>query len=134
MPASSGWITLTRPVGTILPCAVAMMSIWPRQAHAMAISRKAMMDAAMARPTGDAGVSVISSAAGRKSRSSRPSLLPRHGRTGAPLALADFMEARLQPVEIGVAPIAAHQFVVTAILDQAPPLQGQDPIGAPHRP
>src|SRR5579871_6554310 len=118
MPASSGWITFTRPFGTILPRAVAMMSIWPMQAQPIAIRRNAMIAAATPRPTGEAGVSVISSAAGRKSYSSRLSARPRHGGMVAALALADFMESCLQPMEIGIAPVAAHEFVVTAVLDE----------------
>ncbi len=68
MPVSSGWMVLVRPVGTILPEAVAMMSTWPKIAQTTAIAKNRMMVAPMARPTGDAGVSRISSAAGRNWR------------------------------------------------------------------
>ena len=67
--ASSGWISLVLPLGTILPLAVTTMSTLPNVAQASATQKMAMMVAPTARPTGDGGVSAISSAAGRKASS-----------------------------------------------------------------
>src|SRR6202035_6133182 len=66
-PLSSGWTTLVRPVGTILPGAVAMMSTELKIAHDSATTKNRMTHLAIARPTGEGGVSIISSAAGRNS-------------------------------------------------------------------
>jgi hypothetical protein len=52
-------------VGTILPCAVAMMSTWPNVSQPIAIAKNSINVAPMARPTREASVSRISSAAGR---------------------------------------------------------------------
>src|ERR1017187_3748424 len=67
---SRGWTTLVRPVGTILPGAVAMMSTEPMQAHKSAMTQNTMIQAAMRRPAGFGGVSMTSMAAGRNSISS----------------------------------------------------------------
>ena len=45
-PTSNGCTTLLRPVGTILPCAVAMMSTWPNQAQASATQKRGDDDVA----------------------------------------------------------------------------------------
>src|SRR5258708_11681253 len=71
LAVSSGWMILVLPLVTILPGAVAMMSISPMQDQATAKTAMAMMVAPSSLPIGEAGVSMISSAAGRKSRSSR---------------------------------------------------------------
>ena len=86
---SNGWITLLRPLGTILPCAVAMMSIVPQIAQAIARQKTLMMTTAIARPTGEGGVSTISKAAGRKaiSRSRRRAT----GRGNTTTELVDFI-------------------------------------------
>ena len=63
----------------------------------------------MARPIGDGGVSTISSAAGRKASSARERL-----------ALVEDMDSCLQFVESCVAAGRAHEFVVRAVLDEAP--------------
>src|SRR5262249_48628328 len=104
-PVSNGWTTLVLPLGTIFPGADATMAIVPQQAQASAAQNSRMMLTAVARPTGDGGVSTISSAAGRNASSS-PRLLRarRNGMTrgiGAPgaAASADFMNARLQPMQ-----------------------------------
>jgi hypothetical protein len=41
-------MVLVRPVGTILPDAVAMMSTWPKTAQAIASTKNRMMVAAIA--------------------------------------------------------------------------------------
>ena len=48
-------------------------------------------------------------------------------------ALADFMDATLQSVERRVAPAPANQFIVSAILDQAPMVERQDAVGEANR-
>src|SRR5260221_12040495 len=71
LAGSSGWMILVLPWVTILPGAVAMMSISPIQDQATAKTAMAMMVRPKSLPIGEAGVSMISRAAGRKSRSSR---------------------------------------------------------------
>src|SRR6516165_154366 len=97
----------------ILPAADATISTWPKNAHASARQHRAMMLNTIVRPTGDGGVSTISSAAGRNASSclSRPLLVREGGgafRTfGAALCdvcLAHCMDARLQPMQRRVAP------------------------------
>src|SRR3954447_9084336 len=114
-------MVLVRPVGTILPEAVAMMSTRPNTPHATASTKNSMMVAAIARPAGEAGVSRISSAAGRNWRA--VSCWPHRGRSAfAPLsfgkASTDDMEPGLHLVKGGVAPGALDQLVVGAVLDQ----------------
>src|SRR5207249_4867799 len=48
-PVSNGWMTLLRPLGMILPVAVATMSTLPRQAQATASTNTAMIVAPIAR-------------------------------------------------------------------------------------
>jgi hypothetical protein len=62
-------MTFVRPLGMILPCAVATISTLPMQAQPNARTNTAMIVAPMARPIGDGGVSTISSAAGKKASS-----------------------------------------------------------------
>src|ERR1700722_1767464 len=137
-------MVLVRPVGTILPDAVAIMSTWPKTAQITAIRKNRMIVAPMARLTGEAGVSTISSAAGRNCRavSSRrrrslttlgrlslsPFLSPSLGK-----ASTDDMQPRLQLMEGGIAPGPCHQFVVAAILYQPAALDVDDPVGMAHR-
>src|SRR5437660_3403362 len=83
-------MTFVRPLGMILPEAVATMSTVPRQAQASASTNTAMIVAPIARPIGDGGVSTISSAAGRKASSwSRRRRAPASGK--ATTALDVFM-------------------------------------------
>src|SRR5205085_11820563 len=114
-------MVLVRPVGTILPEAVAMMSTRPNTPQATAITKNRMMVAAIARPAGEAGVSSISSAAGRNWRA-LSSRLHRGRPALAPLffgnASTDDMEPRLHLVQRGVAPGALDELVVGAVLDQ----------------
>src|SRR6185312_7976249 len=157
-PVSNGWMTLVPPVTTILPGAVATMSIRPTDDQAIIATASTTMVQATARPIGEGGVSTISSAAGRNSVSARLRLLregtpsrklakpsaaetraaqPRPSqRTGAsracPSALSHFMESRLHHVQGGVAALAADQLVVRAVLDDLALLDGDDAIGAPH--
>lgn len=62
-------MTFTRPLGMIFPWAVVTISICPKQAHMMAMKKNAMIDQVRILPMGDGGVSRISRAAGRNSRS-----------------------------------------------------------------
>src|SRR5689334_17291703 len=135
-------MVLVRPVGTILPWAVAMMSTWPKTDHPVAMAKNRMTVAPTARPTGDAGVSRISRAAGRNCRpvSDRP--FATTGRLLLPLSFApsfalstvltlssDDMETRLDLMQHGVAPCLLDQLVMRAVLDQPTGLDGDDPVG-----
>src|SRR4051795_4832308 len=129
-------MVLVRPVGTILPAAVAMMSTRPNTPHASASTKNRMMVAPIARPAGEAGVSRISSAAGRNWRalSSRP----HRGRSAfAPLsfgeASTDDMESGLHLVQRGVAPGPLDELVVRAVLDQPSAFDGDDAVGMAYR-
>ena len=91
------------------------------------------------RPTGDGGVSTISSAAGRNASSclSRALLAREEGsaRTfgAAPCdGLADFMDARLEPMERRVAPASIDELVVGAVLHQSSAIDGDDAVGPAH--
>src|SRR5579883_189050 len=122
-----------RPVGTILPEAVAMMSTWPKYDQAIAAAKNRMIVAPMARPKGEAGVSMISSAAGRNSSSARRSPSRRgSGIKASERASACLMNPRLNAVEQGVAAAAPDQLVMAAILDDAAALDGDDAIGRAH--
>src|SRR6478752_4416178 len=130
-PVSNGWITFVRPVGMTLPGADAMMSILPKYAQASAAQNRTAMRMAIERPIGDAGVSTISSAAGRNASSS---LLRRSlGRVKTTTFLADFMDSTLQAVDRGIAPAGPDQFVVAAVLDQPASFDGHDAVGRPYR-
>src|SRR5947207_507944 len=103
------------------------MSTVPRQAHASAAKKTAMIVAPMARPIGEGGVSTTSSAAGRNSTSSLRRASP--ARATETTALADFINSRLQAVEHRILPAGAEQCVVSALLDDAPALDRDDAIG-----
>src|SRR6516164_7372592 len=117
---------LVWPVGMILPVAEATISTWPKKAHTSARQNRAMMLNTIVWPTGDGGVSTISSAAGRKASSclSRAFLVREEGsafRFGAApcdVCLADCMDARLEPMEHRVAPARIDELVVCAVLHQ----------------
>src|ERR1700682_3029821 len=100
----------------ICPCATATMSTVPTHAQAKATTNTAMMVKATARPIGDGGVSTISSAAGRNASSS----LRRSGPC-------------LEAIEGGISATGLDQIVMGAILDQAAPLDGDDPVGQSQR-
>src|SRR5436190_24267443 len=86
-----------------------------------------MMVAATARPAGDAGVSTISSAAGKNAVSSdlaRPADLG-----NATIFLTDFMDARLETIEVGVTSGRTDQLVVRPVLDDPPLFDGNNAMG-----
>src|SRR5882757_7631588 len=129
-------MVLVRPVGTILPDAVAMISTRPNTAHATASTKNRMIVAPIARPAGDAGVSRISSAAGRNWRA--VSCRPHRGSLiFVPLsfgnASTDDMEARLHLVKGGVASRPVHELVVSSVLDQPSAFDVDDAVGMAHR-
>src|SRR5262249_43788139 len=97
------------------------------------MAKNRMMVAPTARPTGEAGVSRISSAAGRNSHSALRRCGGAHSRDagGAAsfFASADFMEACLQPVQRRVATGFVHQLLVIAVFDDAAAFDGDDAIG-----
>src|SRR5260221_10096407 len=96
-----------------------------------ATRKTAMIVPPMARPAGEAGVSMISNAAGRNSSSSRRRRpVPAAAR---PMASSDdFMKTGLGTMENGIAPTLADQLVVTAVLDDVAVLDGDDAIGVPY--
>src|SRR5262249_28676626 len=122
---SNGWMTLTRLLGRIFPVADATISIVPHQAQTRATQNKTRIALPTARPSGDGGVSTISSAAGRNASSSRR--LPRGRRNGitrcadglGSASSADLMESSLQSMQRRIAAAGLDQYVVAAILDQA---------------
>src|SRR5262249_22096684 len=135
-------MTLLWPVGMILPVAEATMSTWPKNAHASARQKRAMMLNTIVRPTGDGGVSTISSAAGRNASSclSRPLLVREEGSTFrtfgvAPcdVCLADCMDARLEAMERRVAPLRIDELVVGTVLRQPAAIDGDDAVSPAHR-
>src|SRR6185437_4082823 len=82
------------------------------------------------RPVGDAGVSTISSAAGKKARSSSSQRVLVRRYATAPLN--DFMDTGLHTVKLGVRPAQPDQLVVSSILDQPAPIERDDAVRAPH--
>src|SRR5215468_5997956 len=126
-------MTLVRPVGTILPEEVAMMSTWPSVAQAIAAAKNAIIVAAMVRPAGDAGVSRISRAAGRNSSSMLRGFGPRNLTTLSDFGSTRVMETRLETVKRGVTAAGTDQIVVAAVFDQATSLDGDDAVCASDR-
>ena len=116
----------------------ATVSMVPHHDQTRAAQNSRMMTATILRPTGDGGVSTISSAAGRNANSS--SRLACTGRSGttpcvgeADIAdLADFMEPSLHPMQRRVAAAGLDQGVMGAVLDQAAALQRDDAIRRPY--
>src|ERR1051326_2964089 len=99
-------------------------------AHPTEQQKIAITVSATARPTGDAGVSTISSAAGRKAVSSALGLPESFGKET--MFLANFMEARLQTMEIGVASGGADQLVVGTVLDDSALFDCNNAVGPTH--
>ncbi len=86
-----------------------------------------------ARPIGDAGVSRISSAAGRNCRAVSTRCLGKlSNRRFCSALLANGMDSCLELVKHFVAAGPFDQFVMLSVLDQAAGLDGNDPIGMPH--
>src|SRR3954454_3433730 len=135
-PVSNGWTTLLRPLDTTLPVAEATMSIVPQADQASAAQTRSIRAIAMARPIGDGGVSVISSAAGRKATSLALRPFPfRNGITvcsgrAAGTVLADLINASLETMQGGVPAAGLDQRIMRAVLDQTAAFQGEDAIGA----
>src|SRR6266404_3658581 len=106
IPISKGWTTLVPSDGIILPGADATMSICPRAVHANAKQNIAMIVMATALPAGEAGVSTISSAAGRNAVSSALARTLAFG--NEMILLADFMDTCLKSIEHGVTATGAN--------------------------
>src|SRR5262249_38593979 len=130
-PVSNGWITFVRPLGMILPGAVATLSTRPNAAKATARQNRAITVAPIARPIGEGGVSVISSAAGRKANSCSLRRTRLCGK--AMIFLADVMDARLQVMQLRIATVAADQFLVITVLDDTAALDRNDAVDPAHR-
>src|SRR6185369_8711501 len=121
-PVSNGWMILVRLLGTTLPVADATISIVPHHDHSSAAQNSTMMVITMERPIGDGGVSMTSSAAGRKASSSRPDLTRRNGTTvsfhpAGSAVLDDFIDASLQAMQRRIASAGLDQRVMGAVLD-----------------
>src|SRR5271169_174233 len=71
VPGSSGWITLARPAISTLPGATARTSSRPKKDQQSARAKKAQIVSIRTTGKGDEGVSRISRAAGKNSRSRR---------------------------------------------------------------
>src|SRR5882672_8573981 len=130
MPVSKGWIILVRADGTIFPDAVAMMSTLPIAAQASATTKNATIVAPTARPTGEAGVSRISSAAGKNCNAMGSRVLVATA-SGDDMKVS--LSAGLQLMQGGIATRPLHKFVVCAILHNAPSFDRDDPIGIANR-
>src|SRR5262249_17885924 len=139
-PVSSGWITLVGPLGIILPCAEATISTSLIQAQATAAANTSPMVRPVARPTGDGGVSMISSAAGRNASSSL-SRLSRGPGKGMIFLLASFMDtalshrtdASLHTMQRSITAAASEQIFVGPVFDHPSALDRDDPIRVSQR-
>src|SRR5262245_6973125 len=108
-----------------------MMSTVPRQAQAIATPNTAINVSEIARPIGDGGVSIISSAAGRNASAS----LARSWRVPGIVASAladDFMDSRLQAVKGSIATAGSDQLVMGPVFDQPASFQGENPGTMPN--
>src|SRR5581483_2025179 len=130
IPISNGWTMLVPPEGTIFPGAEATMSMWPNEAHPTTKQNMAMIVAATTRPAGEAGVSTISNAAGKNAVSSALSRLRALGNGAADLA--NFMDPRLQTIQVGITSGRPTQLVMRAILDNPPLLDSDNAIGSTY--
>ncbi len=134
-PVSKGWMTLLRPLGTILPCAAAMMSIVPHDAQAIAKQKTLMMTRAIARPTGEvesrrapappAGMPI------RDCVGERP--VAGMGRRDWWISSrlndgSDRRQATLQPVQRRIPPAGTDQLVMGAVFDDATRLERNDAV------
>src|SRR5712692_8977282 len=127
-PVSNGCTTLVRPLGMILPGAVATMSTVPTDAQVSAAQNRVTTVTPIARPIGEGGVSTISSAAGRNASSCSV----RRGISffgNGMIFLADVMDSRLQVMQLRVAAVAADQLIMRAVFDDAAALDGDDAVG-----
>src|SRR6266536_329709 len=122
----------------IFPGAVATISTLPHTAHPRARQKNARILAPIARPIGDGGVSMTSSAAGRNAVSSPPRRTSfRFGKStifsadvmGARL---DVLNARLQVMQLRVPAAPAHQFIMGPVLDDTAALDRDDAVGATY--
>src|SRR5579883_36115 len=126
-------MSLVRPLGTILPGAVATMSTEPNDAHATAAQKIAMIVAPIARPIGEGGVSMISSAAGRKASSWPPRRSGGGLGKGTTVLSADAMEPRLEEMQLRVPTMRSDQLFMSAVLDYAAAFERDDTIGLADR-
>src|SRR5581483_5266058 len=123
---------LVRPLGMILPGAVATISTVPTHAQPSARQKTVMIVKAIARPRGEGGVSVISRAAGRKASSCAVRRAAGLGKVMT-WRLADVIDPSLHEMEVGVATVAPYQLVMGAVLDDAAALERDDAIGPADR-
>src|SRR5262252_8243178 len=119
-------MTLVRPLGMILPGATATMSTVPSAVQARATQKTPITAKERTWPTGDGGVSTISSAAGRNASSSV--LRARAAGRERTIFSTNFMETCLGAIQRGVSPTPLDEIVVRAVLDQPTPLDRHDPL------
>src|SRR4051794_36826383 len=132
IPPLSGWMTLLRPDGTTFPRAVATMSTCPKMAQINAMAKNTMIVPAMARPAGEAGVSMISREAGRNSRSSLARAGTGRRACNAPAISLYLLKSSLRAVEHRVSSTMAHQLVMRAVLYDPAMLDSDQPIDLPQ--
>src|ERR1700737_4859168 len=120
----------------ILPLETATMSTRPNHAQISASVKTATRQWAPRRPIGEGGVSTISRAAGRNSRSTLRMGLFWTGTTAVVIWRSFIRTAfgsGLHGVKLGVAAAAAQQVLMGAVLGDASALDSQDAVGDPHR-
>src|SRR5271170_6796471 len=136
LPVSSGSMTLTRPVGWNLPCAIAMMSIRPKIQAIDAVASAQMIQSSATR-TGEAG-SRESRARGRGTRCRPSAVGAPAGRSqwaaGLACSCRNLDRLTLESPKIRVEPAGAFQeLLVGAHFDDAPVDNADDPVAAAHR-
>ena len=138
-PVSNGWMTLVRPLGTILPVAEATMSTVPHQDQTSATQNSsAIVDRDRATDRRWRRLHDLERGRQEGELFAAPSCLRRNGTTRfGPLGrqgarLADFMDASLQTVQRRIAAAGLDQRVMGAVLDQAAALERDDAVRRPH--
>src|SRR5262245_56155754 len=100
-----------------------------------AAQNSTMSVTAMIRPTGDGGVSTISSAAGGNARSSPRLVVSPRVETARPADLTggknstDFMESCLEPMQRCIAAACPDECFMAAIFDESAALERDDAVG-----
>ena len=122
-----------RPLGTILPGAMATISVVPNEAHARVRQNNAIIVTPTARRVGDGGISVISSAAGKKMRVRNRAGEPALEETALLFSRRPSLNSSLQVVKLCVATVAVDQLVMRSVLNDATTLEGDNPIAVAHR-
>src|SRR5690348_2354783 len=117
---------LVMPTATMRPDEVAITSMRPMLAQANAMIAHAIIARAVNRPTGDAGASIISSAAGKNSRSLR--VLVSAFAVRRPISSSGMRGALLQTEQGRVSAASFQQLIVAAVLNNAPAFDRHNPM------